>query len=356
MDLLKNTAYQREAEELIAQQFTGKTGLHRVDPALDDRLEERLQTILEMGGDLVAKSSIHEMSGGVRSGVEENIAVPDGRAGSAVDAGVMSGGKKHFQRSRRRWVAAAAVIFLLGAGGYYWFGRNVDDGARMARVEPQKDGRKTAKYVRNIVLPDGSTVILKEGSTLTYPTRFEGKERVVELAGEAYFDIVTDQQRAFVIRTGKIRTTVLGTAFNIRAYPGQKEITVSVTKGKVKVEDPTKVLAVLTRDQQVVYSQTEELYRQQKVNAISVVTDWTKQDMAFEDNTFLAIAGILEKRYGVRISFSNPLLEQCTITASFDGTEPLEKVLAVLCQVRPAKYRISEDKVTIDGESCKETK
>lgn len=316
MELLKDDAYKAYAQELIAQQSAQKTTLRRDDFALKNRLEQRLQNILETEKTTIKLRPEYLL--------------------------------------KRVWWAAAAVFILITVGGYLWLNTSGAQQKVMAKTSVQNNAETITCYTRNIMLPDGSTVILKEGSTLNYPGNFSGKTREVALVGEAYFDIVHDQQHPFVIQTGKIKTTVLGTAFNIKAYPGQKDITVSVTRGKVKVENQSKVLAVLSKDEQVVYSLNNELYEQQKVDAVTIVTDWTKQDMVFDDNTFLDIAGILQKRFGVQVIFANPLLEQCTITASFDGTEPLEKVLDVLCRVRTAAYTIKDDNtIVIDGQGCK---
>lgn len=216
------------------------------------------------------------------------------------------------------------------------------------------DGYATAQsgFNRFITLPDGSTVILHAGSKLEFPDAFTGSSREVRLSGEAYFDIRRDSVKPFIINTGKLKTTVLGTAFNIKAYPGIPEITVSVTRGKVKVEDARKVLAVLTPDQQIVYNTEEETASQQTVNANTKIS-WTTADMTFENATFETIAASLSRRYQVNIEFSNEALKQCQIRVSFTGTESLKEVLDVICQVRNATYTIENGHdVLIKGKGC----
>ena len=172
------------------------------------------------------------------------------------------------------------------------------------------------------------------------------------LSGEAYFDIHQDTKSSFVINTGSVKTTVLGTAFNIKAYPGSNEVIVSVTKGKVKVEDGPKMLAVLTPDQQIVYNTVASTLAQRQVNALDEIS-WTRSDMVFESMPFETIAGIISKRYHVNIQFNNEALKQCLVRASFSGTESLEEVLSVLCTVRNATYTIEDGQhVVIDGKGC----
>jgi len=144
---------------------------------------------------------------------------------------------------------------------------------------------------------------------------------------------------------------VLGTAFNIKA--DEKRVIVSVTRGKVKVEDDRKVLAVLTPDQQVLYDVPESKTAQQKVNANSVVTDWTKEDMVFNGISFEEIAGMLSKRYGASVTFKNPAMKHCKIRASFSGTETIEQVVSVLCGIRNGSYvQMTDGTIALDGEGC----
>src|SRR5207248_3097180 len=100
-------------------------------------------------------------------------------------------------------------------------------------------------WTRHIVLPDSSTVVLHAGSRLLFPEAFSVNTREVTLVGEAYFDIVHREAQPFIIHTGQLKTTVLGTAFNIRAYDSSQEVMVSVTKGRVRVESGNQVLAEL---------------------------------------------------------------------------------------------------------------
>jgi len=207
-------------------------------------------------------------------------------------------------------------------------------------------------YSRYITLPDGSKVVLHAGSHLEYPLAFNGDVREVTLSGEAYFDIKQNTSSSFVINTGRVKTTVLGTAFNIKAYPGSNEIVVSVTKGKVKVEDGPKMLAVLNPDQQIVYNTVAATLAQRQVNALGEIS-WTRNDMVFESIPFETIAAIIGKRYHVNIQFNNEALKQCLVRASFSGTESLEEVLNVLCTVRNATYTIEdEERIIIDGKGC----
>lgn len=254
--------------------------------------------------------------------------------------------KRSFRAKTIRWAAILTGVALLSGAIHYGL-------SWQQRARP--GGTQTLAglgYSRYITLPDGSKVVLHAGSHLEYPAAFTGNVREVTLSGEAYFDIRQDAAGSFMINTGSVKTTVLGTAFNIKAYPGSNEIIVSVTKGKVKVEDGPKMLAVLTPDQQIVYNPIAATLAQRQVNALEQIS-WTRDDMVFESIPFETIAAAISKRYNVTIQFNNEALKQCLVRASFSGTESLDEVLTVLCTVRNATYTIADEQhIIIDGKGC----
>lgn len=263
---------------------------------------------------------------------------------SALKESVASGKRAPLWRSTLRWAAVFAGLIILAGGIYLVQQRR--QGPGLPQIVPQLG------YNRYITLPDSSTVVLHAGSRLDYPAAFSGPVREVTLSGEAFFDIRGNSRQSFVIRTGRLKTTVLGTAFNIKAYPGAEEITVSVTHGKVKVEDDKKVLAVLMPHQQIVYNTAAATAAQQPLNAAAQLS-WTHQDMIFENLSFEEVAALLSKRYEVNILFRNEALKQCPVRASFKGTEPLSYVLDVVCGVRNATYTTGRDhEIIIDGKGC----
>ncbi len=202
---------------------------------------------------------------------------------------------------------------------------------------------------RFLTLPDGSTVILHGDSRLEIDKNFNQSKRVVHLTGEAYFDVAHRPDTPFIIHTGKIKTTVLGTAFNITAWPGQQDITVSVTRGKVRVEDENRVIAVLTPDKQVTYNTVSSVSGEKPVEATETIA-WLQQDMTFDDMELEELADHLGRRYGVNIKFANPELQKCRVTGRFTGTETLEEVMRTLSILVNTQYIISGKEVLIEGD------
>lgn len=244
---------------------------------------------------------------------------------------------------RSRFLVAAAVILAALAGLYLLYPNTKtpsDPQQTPIAATPHTD------YTRHIILPDSSIVVLHGGSTLDYPAAFPADSREVTLNGEAYFDVRHDNKKPFIIHTGNVRTVVLGTAFNI-STEGNK-VTVSVTGGKVRVENGKKVLAELAPNQQIVYKVPEETTETSVVNAEKLVTSWTRQDMIFDGDSFSAIADVIAKRYGFTIRFKNPELAKSLIVASFSGTETLSNVLGTLCTIQNATYTMKEDTKEIE--------
>ncbi len=201
---------------------------------------------------------------------------------------------------------------------------------------------------RFVVLPDSSTVILHPGSRIAYNE--SDKARELTLEGEAYFDIRQRAALPFVIHTGKVKTTVMGTTFNIRAYSADS-IKVSVISGSVKVSDEQNNSAILHSNQEAVYNNITNLRKQEQPLTAGTIA-WTKSDMQFQDMPYAQLAERLSRRYDVNISFKNPALERCPITGRFSGTETLREVLEILSQTMGTTYTMQDRQVELDGSGC----
>lgn len=207
------------------------------------------------------------------------------------------------EKKIRRWYAAAAALLIVTLAIWGLIPGKKEPGTGLSKnniktLQPVADS-KEKKYIR---LQDGSTVLLNEGSRLEYPDTFSAGTREITLTGEAYFDIRHDAARPFIVHTGNVSTTVLGTAFNIRAYPGQKEVTVTVTRGKVKVSNDKKTIGVITPNESIAVNLGNKSYKQGKVNAEDVVA-WKKQYLVLDDISLEDAAVLIDSKYHVNISF-----------------------------------------------------
>lgn len=225
---------------------------------------------------------------------------------------------------------AACILVGVAAIGYYIISPQTDEA--IAELPQYTEKHQIIK------LPDGSVVVLNAGSSLEFPETFTGKKnREVTLRGEGYFDIRHDASSPFIVYTGKLRTTVLGTAFNIRAYPSDNDITVTVTRGKVKVSDDTKVIGIITPDQQIKFNKHQEVSQQQRVDSKEVVA-WSDQDIYFDDATLADVVKQLEQRFQVDIVFDNDAIKDCRFTATFVSGEDLNQILTVICEFNGSHF------------------
>jgi len=200
-----------------------------------------------------------------------------------------------------------------------------------------------------VMLGDGTLVFLNSGSTIQFPKKFDQDERVINLTGEAYFEVARDVERPFKIATGELTTTVLGTSFNIRAYETE-EVAVTVLTGKVKVGSRENEV-VLTPGQQALYGDpTQDIVK----HAVD-----TEQFLAWKDNTIRldnvtlekAIA-TLERWYNVEIRFKNPQLRFCRISGKFKN-ESLVTILKSIRFVKDIDYKFEDNnQIILYGQTC----
>lgn len=205
---------------------------------------------------------------------------------------------------------------------------------------------------RFVVLKDGSKVWLNAATKLVYTDFPFIGERRLTLRGEAYFDVAGNPDKPFIIQSGNMITQVLGTAFNIKAYPDEP-FSITVTKGKIKLEDrQTKTITFLTPNKQV-------RYENQQPPVLTVVKGdaayaWTKGQLEFYDQSFGEIARTISRKYNVNVIFANQSLEECMITASFEKETPVLRVIDLLCKINNASYTFSADSsvITLEGKGC----
>lgn len=233
-----------------------------------------------------------------------------------------------------RWYGAAAVILLILTTTIFLWKR---EGGDATQVLSQQEGNDLLTDVTRLKLSDGSTVTLREGSWLNIDRSFDGSTREVSLEGEAYFDVAANPGKPFVIHTGKVKTTVLGTAFSIKANPAEPLITITVTRGIVKVEDEQTLLATLVADKQLVYNTQSNRVSEKNVDA-GTITDWRSHNLIFRNSSFESIVQEISLIYDVTILFEDEALSQRQITASLDDRDPIETILNILCTAQRAYY------------------
>lgn len=245
-------------------------------------------------------------------------------------------------------MAAAIGFIAVTSLGIYLYSSSADD-----QIQINKEFSETHRRDSFVRLPDGSTVVLNENSSLTYPDSFDGSTREVVLEGEGFFDIKHDTSKPFIVRSGTVVTRVLGTAFNIKAFPGGEDVVVTVTRGKVEVSADKKVLGVITQDQQITVNKKTNVADQHVVNSEETIA-WIERDIFFDDVTMEQAIQELENRFDVQIKFLNDQIKECRFTATFIRGEDLDQILLVICEFNKASFvrKESGNLIEIDGAGC----
>jgi transmembrane sensor len=251
---------------------------------------------------------------------------------------------------RRKIFQAVAASLLVLALVLVWYPRkpSTELADTNAVSVPQLTERK-----ERVDLPDGTTAFLNVGSSLFYDEETFGKtSREVTLIGEAYFDVTHDPTRPFKVHSSGVMVTVLGTAFNVNAYPENENVAVTVARGLVEVSDEKRneVYAKIRPNEQIIVHVPTSNYDLRKVNADEVLK-WKKNFLLLDKVTLPQLAEILDKRYNVTLVF-RPELAKCEIVGTFLNDEPLDYVLKSVSKVLSMKYEIKNDTVVIEGNAC----
>jgi ferric-dicitrate binding protein FerR (iron transport regulator) len=176
-----------------------------------------------------------------------------------------------------------------------------------------------------VILPDGSKAWLNAASKLKYPTAFIGKERIVELEGQAYFEIAKNAHQPFKVHVNGSDIQVLGTSFDVMAYPDEKTINTTLLEGAVKVAEK-----LLQPGQQAVTAGSSISIRE--VNTDDVIA-WKNGYFSFRDADLPTVMRQLSRWYDVTISYQGAI-PQGTFSGEIGRTLSLEQALQILEQTR----------------------
>lgn len=266
---------------------------------------------------------------------------------------------------RAGWQAAAAVLLLLGSGLWWYAQLNRSSTAGQtvaARTEPDRleEVINNTSSIRTVTLPDGSRATLEPRTRLQYRRAFADTSREVFLAGEAFFDVQKNPSKPFLVRANELTTKVLGTSFRVRAYEGDRQVTVAVKTGRVSVfptqsrrqRDPETDGVILTPNQQVVFGKADAHFTRSLVEKpVPVLSSAELQRLSFTNAPLPGILQALEKAYGVEIIYDETLLADCRLTTSL-GNETLFEKLDILCEAVGASYKLVDAQVIIDSKGC----
>lgn len=272
-------------------------------------------------------------------------------------------------RSWWRWAAAASVL-LAGISTWLYLNREpaVVPGSyeyltKTATTIPLQEKVNTGTKAINILLSDGSVVILNPKSRLSYPHHFSANTRTVYLSGEAFFDVVKNPEKPFLIYANRTVTKVLGTSFLVRAYC-KEDVTVMVKTGRVSVysqKDFEKAQrsglrrvegVVLTPNQQMTYNlEANRLVKALVEKPAALIVNRPSREQVFEDAPVAQVFSSLEKRYGVKLLYDEEAMAACLVNVTFNEENLMER-LDVISQIIGASYEVLDGQVVITSKGC----
>ncbi|MEP6803038.1 MAG: FecR domain-containing protein [Flavobacterium sp.] len=201
-----------------------------------------------------------------------------------------------------------------------------------------------------LVLSDGTVISLNSGTTLKYPEQFGiHSKRNVYLTGEAFFEVAKDKEHPFIVNANEVDIEVLGTKFNVSAYPENPTVNGTLIEGSIQMyEVENNQNAVLLKPNQMATWQKNSKKITIKEVDPAFFSAWTKGELAFKDTPFSTIAKIIQRTYDVEIINENAVLAKQNFTGTIKISESsVENILELLKRDTPFNYSIKQNTITI---------
>ncbi len=300
--------------------------------------------------------------------IVKTIGIPEGKMISATGSS-----KEILFIGKFRLVMRYAAVFILAFGLswlvhlYFWNRTAAPPIADQIQRMEVPYGSKS-----RVVLPDGSVVNLNSGSSLKYSSSdFNSANRSVLLTGEGFFSVTKDSARPFYVITPGIKVKVLGTTFNIKAYPDENIEEATLVSGMVEIyasSDKTEKgkSIVLKPNQKAVFLKSKNDFLTSDTGMVSPsvipvklktvdlqpssrteqTISWKENKLIFDNEPFSSLVIRIERWYDVKILVNDPELNSARFTGKFDK-ETLEQVLNAFVTVTPFNYNIKQNLITI---------
>ena len=242
-----------------------------------------------------------------------------------------------------RYAIAAVVAVLLVVGAYVSGRRDVE--VHFAEITTEAPMGSTAE----VVLPDGSLVVLNAGSRIVYSQGFGMDNRNVTLQGEGYFEVERNENIPFVVSSEQMTVRVLGTKFNLCDYNENQEAAVTLVEGKVDVTNNHDQIHVeITPDMRAVINKESHAMVVEKTSATDN-TQWREGYLFFDEEPLADIARELERCYGVEISIQREELKEYKFYGKLPSRQlSIEEVLDILSSASQINYSINGRHITLD--------
>ena len=238
----------------------------------------------------------------------------------------------------RRAIAAAAVAVLLivvPISAYFYLNTEGDNPEPTAQYSAPKG------QISEIVLSDGTKVILNAGSTLSYPKNF-GRVRQVSLTGEAIFYVSASKIRPFIVGTETLQVRAHGTVFSVCDYPEDEQASATLCSGKISVRTNNEKESVLGEGQILKYEKSSGAAAIMETDADDVVS-WKDGELRIKSMSLNQVMKIIERRYDVNVHITTAAYNNAVLTIKFLNGESLEQVMEAISRLIPGMSYSIED-------------
>lgn len=242
--------------------------------------------------------------------------------------------------SRFRWrtfAAAASILLVLALSVTIFLFRD-----NFGKEIPLVQTYSTISGKSKIILPDGTEVWLHNNTTLTYNNSFGRKDRRVSLDGEAFFSVMKDSSKPFIVSADKLNVQVYGTQFNVECFSEKENILVSLLEGSVALYTDENEKTFLKPDQTGIYNKKLSSLSIEK-DDVNYTTSWAKETVRFEGETLSQICKYLSRWYNVEIDIDPRISDSFAYTFTV-REEPLEEILRLLSKTNPVTYKFEGEK------------
>lgn len=239
----------------------------------------------------------------------------------------------------QRWVRYAAVFllaFIIGGLSLYFTSNDLFQPEIAYNEIIVPPGQHS-----EIILADNTHVWLNSGAKLKYPSSFSGKNREVELSGEAYFEVTKNKKKPFQVITPEITVNVLGTCFNVEAFHDSKFVNVVLVEGKVNLESKTgKILAVLAPSELASLDIESSKMNISTINTRQYIS-WKEGIIYFKDERLEDIVKKMENWYNINVLFEQDGIKDIKVTGSIMKNKPVNQILDILKYTSEIDYSIN---------------
>jgi ferric-dicitrate binding protein FerR (iron transport regulator) len=236
-----------------------------------------------------------------------------------------------FNKSKRGWLQIAASVAIIVGLGLAYYQLNVE--VKTFEVCNVTSGVKT------IYLSDGSEIVLNSGSSIKYTEDFNDEDRQVELVGEAFFDVERNEDKPFIITTGKLKTRVLGTSFNINST--NSAVYVTVSSGLVQVYDEYNIIRIKPNQEAIYYTKTNDLSKRNVKSEL--ITAWFAESVELTNVSMSEFSELMHKRYGVELLFSDANLANKHLTITIEKSDSVKSIINRINEIKELKLETLND-------------